>query len=60
MLSINCDTIEADHNKGHVNEQLKQDRFKTKVNLPLEDKNNQEIDYFFQGQKKSTWWQVPK
>ena len=30
LLSINCDTIEADHNRGQVNEQSKQGKSKQK------------------------------
>ena len=53
-----CDTIETDKKKGQVNKKLKQHKSKTnrnlKINLPLDSKNNQEMDYIVAGLEKET------
>ena len=49
LLSVNCKTIEVDHNWGQVSGQSKEDKSKTKkskINLPLDGKNNKEKEYF--------------
>ena len=50
QLSVNCKTIEADSNRGQVNEQSKQDKSKinrsSKINLPLKAKVNKKTGYF--------------
>ena len=56
VLSSHCSTTEADHYRGHIKEQSKQGKSKTnknsKINPPLDSKNNQEMDYFLAGQEK--------
>ena len=53
LLSINYNTVEADHSRGEVNEQSKQcetkQKLKIKNNFPLDSNNNKEIDYFLTG-----------
>ena len=56
LLSINCNTIEANYNRGQVNEQSKPDKSKTNKNFkvypPLDGKIKQEMDYFLAGLEK--------
>ena len=58
LLNINCDTTEADQNKGQVNKQSKEDKSKTKnnfkINLKLDSKNNKEMDNFLKRLEKET------
>ena len=56
LLSIKCDTIEAECNRGQVKEKSIQEKSQpnknSKLNLPLDSKNNQETDYFLAGLEK--------
>ena len=62
LLSINCNTVEADQDKGQVDEQSRQvQNQKSKINRPINTKTNKEMNCFLAGQKKNqAWCQVQK